>query len=150
LLIFFTQNSFAQENLSWQGYFSYTEIKDLSASTTQVFAASENALFSKNLTTNVVKTTNTIDGLSGQTISALYYSAASNKTLVGYENGLIIAINETDGTLLNIVDIINKQPPNIKKINHFMEIGGTAYVSCDLGLFNSTWRLCNLGYLFYW
>jgi hypothetical protein len=95
--------------LSWQGYFSYTEIKDLSASTTQVFAASENALFSKNLTTNVVKTTNTIDGLSGQTISALYYSAASNKTLVGYENGLIIAINETDGTLLNIVDIINKQ-----------------------------------------
>jgi hypothetical protein len=45
------------------------EIKDLSASTTQVFAASENALFSKNLTTNVVKTT-TIDGLSGQTISA--------------------------------------------------------------------------------
>jgi hypothetical protein len=57
LLIFFTQNSFAQENLSWQGYFSYTEIKDLSASTTQVFAASENALFSKNLTTNVVKTT---------------------------------------------------------------------------------------------
>jgi hypothetical protein len=62
LLIFFTQNSFAQENLSWQGYFSYTEIKDLSAST-QVFAASENALFSKNLTTNVVKTTNTYDGL---------------------------------------------------------------------------------------
>ena len=135
LLIFLTQNSFAQENLSWQGYFSYTEIKDLSASTTQVFAASENALFSKNLTTNVVKTTNTIDGLSGQTISALYYSAASNKTLVGYENGLIIAINETDGTLLNIVDIINKQlPPNIKKINHFMEIGGTAYVSCDFGI----------------
>ena len=135
LLIFFTQNSFAQENLSWQGYFSYTDIKDLSASTTQVFAASENALFSKNLTTNVVKTTNTIDGLSGQTISALYYSAASNKTLVGYENGLIIAINETDGTLLNIVDIINKQlPPNIKKINHFMEIGGTAYVSCDFGI----------------
>ena len=135
LLIFFTQNSFAQENLSWQGYFSYTEIKDLSASTTQVFAASENALFSKNLTTNAVKTTNTIDGLSGQTISALYYSAASNKTLVGYENGLIIAINETDGTLLNIVDIINKQlPPNIKKINHFMEIGGTAYVSCDFGI----------------
>ena len=135
LLIFFTQNSFAQENLSWQGYFSYTEIKDLSASTTQVFAASENALFSKNITTNVVKTTNTIDGLSGQTISALYYSAASNKTLVGYENGLIIAINETDGTLLNIVDIINKQlPPNTKKINHFMEIGGTAYVSCDFGI----------------
>jgi hypothetical protein len=39
------------------------------------FAASENALFSKNTTDNQIKTTNTIDGLSGQTISSLYYSA---------------------------------------------------------------------------
>jgi hypothetical protein len=78
----------------------------------------------------------------------LHYTIAQQAIKPWYENGLIIAINETDGTLLNIVDIINKQlPPNIKKINHFMEIGGTAYVSCDLGLFNSTWRLCNLGIL---
>lgn len=135
LLINFSQNSFAQENLSWQGYFSYNEIKDVSASATAVFAASENALFSKNVLTNVIKTTNTIDGLSGQTISSIYYSETSNKTLVGYENGLIIAINETDGSLLKVVDIINKQlPPNIKKINHFMEIDGIVYVSCDFGV----------------
>lgn len=127
--------SFAQSNLSWQGYFSYNEIKDVSESGTAVFAASENALFSKNLVTNVIKTTNTIDGLSGQTISALYYSAIFNKTIVGYENGLIIVINEADGSMLNVVDIINKQlPPNIKKINHFMEIDGVAYVSCDFGI----------------
>ncbi len=135
LLIFFTQNSFAQSNLLWQGYFSYNEIKDVSASASAVFAASENALFTKNLMTNVIKTTNTIDGLSGQTISALYYSAASNKTLVGYENGLIIVINETDGSLLKVVDIINKQlQPSIKKINHFMEFDSIVYASCDFGI----------------
>ncbi len=135
LLLFFIQMSFAQSNLLWQGYFSYNEIKDVSASTSVVFAASENALFSKNLATNVIKTTNTIDGLSGQTISALYNSAIFNKTIVGYENGLIIVINETDGSMLNVVDIINKQlPPNIKKINHFMEFEGIAYVSCDFGI----------------
>lgn len=135
LLINFSQNSFAQEKVSWQGYFSYTEIKDVSASVNAVFAASENALFSKNVMTNVFKTTNTIDGLSGQTISSIYYSETSNKTLVGYENGLIIAINETDGSLLKVVDIINKQlPPNIKKINHFMEFDGIVYVSCDFGI----------------
>jgi hypothetical protein len=49
-------------------------IKDVSVSTTTIFAASENALFSKT-TDNQIKTTNTIDGLSGQTISSLYYSA---------------------------------------------------------------------------
>ena len=126
---------FAQNNLLWQGYFSYNDIRDVSESPTSVFAASENTLFSKNTTTNHLKTTNTIDGLSGQTIASLYYSASSNKTLVGYENGLMIVINEADGSMLNVVDIVNKQlPSNIKKINHFMEYEGIVYVSCDFGI----------------
>ncbi|WP_291098407.1 MULTISPECIES: T9SS type A sorting domain-containing protein [unclassified Flavobacterium] len=129
------QLNFAQNNLLWQGYFSYNDIKDLSVSPTNIFAASENALFSKNTTTNQLKTTNTIDGLSGQTIASLYYSASSNKTLVGYENGLMTVINEADGSMLNVVDIVNKQlPSNIKKINHFMEYKGIIYVSCDFGI----------------
>jgi hypothetical protein len=71
------------------GLFFIHEIKDVSVSTTTIFAQS--ALFS-NTTDNQIKTTNTIDGLSGQTISSLYYSA--DKTLVGYENGLIVVINK--------------------------------------------------------
>ncbi len=119
----------------WQGYFSYNDIRDVSQSATAIFAASENALFSKNSSTNQIKTTNTIDGLSGQTIVSLYYSPTSNKTLVGYENGLMTVINEADGSMLNVVDIINKQlPANIKKINHFMEYNGIVYVSCDFGI----------------
>ena len=129
------QIGFAQSNLLWQGYFSYNEIKDISESPITIFAASENALFSKNTTTNQIKTTNTIDGLSGETISSLYYSTTTNKTLVGYKNGLMIVINESDGSMLNIVDIINKQiPSNIKKINHFMEYEGIVYASCDFGI----------------
>ena len=141
LLLLFVQMGFAQSNLSWQGYFSYNEIKDVSESATAVFAASENALFSKNTTTNLIKTTNTIDGLSGQTISSVYHSATFNKTIVGYENGLIIVINEADGSILNVVDIVNKQlPANVKNINHFMEFEGVTYVSCDFGIvqFNLT------------
>ncbi|EJL64250.1 type IX secretion system anionic LPS delivery protein PorZ [Flavobacterium sp. CF136] len=139
LIIF--QNSFSQNKLSWQGYFSYNEIKDVSEASNTVFAASENALFSKNSTTNIIKTTTTVDGLSGQTISTIYYSEASKKTLVGYENGLMIVINEKDGSMLKVVDIINKQlPSNLKKINHFMEYNGLIYVSCDFGIvqFNLT------------
>ena len=127
--------TFAQNNLLWQGYFSYNEIKDISQSPTTVFAVAENALFSRNTLTNQLKTTNTIDGLSGQTITALYYSPTFNKTIVGYENGLMIVINEADGSMLNIVDIINKQlPSSIKKVNHFMEYKGIVYVSCDFGI----------------
>lgn len=141
LFLFLFQFSFSQNRLSWEGYFSFNEIKDISESSVSVYAASENALFVKNATANTNKTITTVDGLSGQTISAVYYSEAFKKTIVGYENGLMTVINETDGSMLKVVDIINKQlAPNLKKINHFMEHNGLVYVSCDFGIvqFNLT------------
>ncbi|RED24656.1 hypothetical protein BD847_1391 [Flavobacterium cutihirudinis] len=141
LFLFLFQFSFSQNKLSWEGYFSFNEIKDISESSVSVYAASENALFVKNAAANTNKTITTVDGLSGQTISAVYYSETFKKTIVGYENGLMIVINETDGSMLKVVDIINKQlAPNLKKINHFMEHNGLVYVSCDFGIvqFNLT------------
>jgi hypothetical protein len=79
--------------LLWQGYFSYNEIKDVSVSTTTILLPQKTLCFLKT-TDNQIKTTNTIDGLSGQTISSLYYKAVFDKTLVGYENGLIVVINK--------------------------------------------------------
>jgi hypothetical protein len=139
--LFVLQITFAQTNLSWQGYFSYTQIKAVSESPTIIYAASENALFSKNTNTGIIKTSTTIDGLSGETITALYYSATSNKTIVGYQNGLLIVINEADGSMLKVVDIVNKNlPTSVKRINNFMEYGGIVYVATDFGIvqFNLT------------
>ncbi|MDR6968692.1 ligand-binding sensor domain-containing protein [Flavobacterium arsenatis] len=134
LFLISIQIGFSQNSKSWNSYFSYNEIKDVSESSDRVFAASENALFSKSDITNEIKTTNTIDGLPGQTISALYHSEKFNRTLVGYENGLLIIINP-DGSIKTVVDIINKQiNPTIKKINHFHEHEGIVYVSCDFGV----------------
>lgn len=141
LFLVLFQSGFAQGQLSWQGYFSFNEIKDISESSTTVFTASENALFSKNTASNAVKTITTVEGLSGQTISAVYHSESFKKTIVGYENGLMIIINETDGSIIKKVDIINKQlAASIKKINHLMEHNGLLYVSCDFGIvqFNLT------------
>lgn len=135
LLLLGVQAGFSQNNKLWKGYFSYNSIKDVSYSTDKFFAASENALFSTSSITNEIKTTNTIDGLPGQSISAIYHSPGFNKTVIGYENGLIVVLNENDGTMLNVVDIINKQiSPTIKKVNHFMEHEGILYISCDFGI----------------
>ena len=149
------QIGYSQNSQFWKGYFSYKEIKDISQSPTSFFAAAENALFSKNLATNTLKTTNTIDGLSGQTITKMYHSATFNKTIIGYENGLIIIINEADGSMLNIVDIItNGVNQNLKRINHFMEKDGIIYISCDFGIvqynlgtlgFGDTYRIGDSG-----
>lgn len=126
--------STAQIN-GWKGYFSFYGVRDMAQGTSRMVAASENALFTNNGGTNVTKTTTTIDGLSGQSISSVHYSQAFNKTLIGYENGLMTVINEADGSILKVVDIINKQlPPNIKKVNHFSEHDGMVYISCDFGI----------------
>ena len=135
VLFLFFQICLSQPFQKWKGYFSYNKIKDISESNNKIYAAAENTMFTKNLATNDIKTINTIDGLSGQTISAIYHSDAFNKTIVGYEDGLMIVINDADGSMLNIVDIINKNiPANIKRVNHFMEYDGVLYVSCDFGV----------------
>ena len=135
VLFLFFQICLSQPFQNWKGYFSYNTIKDISESSTKIYAAAENALFTKNLATNDIKTINTIDGLSGQTISAIYHSETFNKTIVGYEDGLMIVVNDADGSMLNVVDIINKNiPANIKRVNHFMEYDGIVYVSCDFGI----------------
>jgi hypothetical protein len=134
IVLFGTSFCFAQTSQAWKGYFSFTGIKDIAQSDSKVYAASENALFSHDPTTNQIKTTTTVDGLTGQTISAVYHSNTFNKTLIGYENGLITVIKQ-DGTILKVVDIINKEiPPNIKRVNHFMEYDGIVYISCDFGI----------------
>jgi hypothetical protein len=155
IALFSVHIGFSQNSQFWKGYFSYKEIKDISQSPTVFFAAAENALFSKNLTTNTLKTTNTIDGLSGQTITSLYHSVAYNKTIIGYENGLIVIVNVVDGTMINVVDIItNGVNQNLKKINHFMEYNNILYISCDFGIvqynlatsgFGDTYRIGDLG-----
>ena len=62
VLLFTFQWSWSQQNQNWKGYFSYNQIKDLSESATKVYAASENALFTKNTVSNNIQTINTIDG----------------------------------------------------------------------------------------
>jgi hypothetical protein len=149
LLLFILQTNFAQTS-SWTGYFSFNDINDLTTSSTKVYAASENALFEKNLATSELETTNTVDGLSGKTISAVYHSATSNKTIVGYENGLLIVINEADGTMKNVVDIVNKNiTSSSKNINHFMEYDGIIYISCDFGVIQYNLSTLLFGDTFY-
>jgi hypothetical protein len=68
----FTQNSFAQENLSWQGYFHTQRSKICQHQ--HKFLQLLKMLYSPRITTNVVKTTNTIDGLSNDFCTILQRS----------------------------------------------------------------------------
>ena len=136
ILILSTLIGYSQNSQLWKGYFSYNNIQDVSESANNVYAASENAYFKRNLVTNEISTTSTVEGLSGQTITQIYHSQIYKKTFIGHLDGLIIIVNDSDGAVLNVVDIINKQsvPPNKKRINHFMEYNGKIYIATDFGI----------------
>lgn len=136
LLTFFCINCFSQQNQLWKGFFSYNEIKDLSQSSSKVYAAAENSLFSKNVVTNELKTINSVNDFKAEIISSIHHSPTFRKVLVGNQNGLLLVVNEDDGSVLNVIDILNKAtiPPNKKKINHIYEYEGKAYLSCDFGV----------------
>ncbi len=103
----------------------------MSPAADKVYAAAENALFSKNLTSGELKTTTSVDGFKAEIITAMHHSEAFNKTLVGNSNGLLVVVNETEGTVLNVIDIVNKAtiPPNKEKINDIYEHDGKVYLS---------------------
>lgn len=135
ILLFFCGVSFSQNNLLWQGYFSYFQVKGLAETPTSVIASSENAIFTKNVTTNELKTLNSIDGLKAESISAIYKSSGTNITFIGNENGLLLLV-QPDGTILYKNGILAELPVpvTLKKINHFTEYNDKIYIATDYGI----------------
>lgn len=131
---FTTYFGFSQENKNWKGYFSYNRIKEIAETSNGIVVASENALFYKSSNSEKINTFSTIDGLSGEEITSVYYSSASKKTIVGFKNGLLQIIDSNG--VFNVVEILNKTSiaSSNKAINHFYENQDKLYISCDFGI----------------
>lgn len=123
------------ENL-WTGYFSYVSVQSISQGNDKIYAASENAIFTYDLSTQELNTISTINGLAGEDISTIYYSENYNLLVIGYENGLIEVVIDDEENILSVVDILDKPtiPPDKKKINHFNEYNGNLYISTQFGI----------------
>lgn len=121
---------------SWEGHFSYLDIVDVSKGTSKIFGAAENAIFSYDLETNEIQRISTINGLSGENITAIKYVEDKGVLLVGFENGLMQLYYESDDTFVTVIDILDKPtiPPNNKSINHFMVYNDYAYISTNFGI----------------
>jgi len=123
------------ENL-WTGHFSYVSVKSISQGNDKIYAASENAIFTYDLTTEEVTTISTINGLAGGYISTIYYSETHSLLVIGYENGLMEVVLDDEEDILTVVDILDKPtiPPDTKRINHFSEYNGNLYISTEYGI----------------
>ncbi len=129
--------NFAQDfSALWKGYFSFYNIKDVVQGNNKIYAASENAVFSYDTQTNQIAEITTVNGLSGEQISTIYYSIEYQLLMIGYENGLIEIAFDNGDNVLSILDIIDKPtiPPTSKRINHFNANGNLVYISTNFGI----------------
>lgn len=135
LLFCFTSILFAQQG-QWKGYFSYYDVKAFGAGATDIRVATQNAYFQYKANTGESTKVTPIEGLAGLEIVAFHYSAAFNKTILGYGNGLIQIVNESNKEVLNRIDISNRPgiSLNRRKVNHFFERNGLLYIACDFGI----------------
>ncbi len=137
IILLFPKFLFAQDfSALWDGHFSYNSIKDVSQGNNKIYAASENAVFSLDIQTNEIEELTTINGLSGETISTVYYSEVYGLLVIGYENGLIEVAFDDDDKILSVVDILDKPTiPSIdKRINHFNIHQNFIYISTNYGI----------------
>ena len=121
---------------NWNGHYSYHNSIDTSTGNGKIFTASENAIYIYSTQDDQLNVITTIDGLSGDFISNIYYSPNFNKLIIGFENGLIQIVDFNNDNILTIYDIIEKTtiPPNKKKINEFTEVDNIIYISTDYGV----------------
>jgi len=120
----------------WQSHYSYNRIVDVVDAGNSIFAAAENAVFRYDVTSNAIETITTVEGLSGENITTIYYSDIYETLVIGYETGLIELYFVSDGSVFSVVDIVEKQniTPERKRINHFYEHEDIVYIATDFGI----------------
>ncbi len=134
-LIFSTSLISAQVDYSdsWEDFFSYNNVKDFIKSENILYALSDNAIFTYDFTTQEIKKLSSVQGLSGETTSAIHYSTQSDRLVIGYKNGLVEVV-DSDGSITISADILNFNQTGEKSINDIFEYQGKLYLSSSFAI----------------
>ena len=115
---------------SWEDFYSYNNVKDFVKVDDVLYALTDNAIFTYDVLSGEIKKISSIQGLSGETTSAIYYyeSETFKGVVIGYENGLVEVIDD-DGSITISSDIVNFNQSGEKSINHISEFDNKLYLS---------------------
>jgi hypothetical protein len=132
ILSFLTYSQVDYSN-SWEDFYSYNNVKDFVKVDDIIYALADNAVFTYNETTLETKKFSSIQGLSGETTSAIFYNEKEKRLVIGYENGLIEVIDD-NGEITISSDITNFNQTGLKRINHISEFENTLYLSTPFAI----------------
>ena len=118
---------------SWEDFYSYNNVKDFVKVDDFIYALVDNAVFTFDENTSEIKKFSSIQGLSGETTSSIYYSSDFDRLVIGYENGLVEVI-DGNGAITISSDIVNFSQSGNKRINHISGFGNTLYLSTPFAI----------------
>ena len=121
---------------AWEGYFSFFKIKDVAVGNNLILAASENAIFTTDIYSDEQEEITSLEGLSGDEISAITFIENKELIVIGYENGLIQTYDLNSKKTKSYIDILQKPTitPNERPINDFYIYGNHIYISTNYGI----------------
>ncbi len=116
----------------WRDHLPFTFSELITESSTKIYVASENGIFSYNKQDKNVEKLTKVNLLSDVGISSIRYSEENQVLAVGYSNGNLDLIygNET----FNLSDIKREMISGSKVINDILFINEYAYLSCGFGI----------------
>ena len=119
---------------AWEAYYSYTNSSIGTLSNQTIVSAAENALFLFDSSQGTSETISTVEGLSGDTISAL--ATYGDYILVGHENGLLAQFNINTKNIIFESGITrsNTISAEKKQINHIHLADNAAYLATGFGI----------------
>lgn len=119
----------------WTAHYSFNTITDFQIENNSIYSAADNAVFIYDLDSSTIETISTVDGLIGEFISSIYYSATYDLVFIGYNNGTIDVVFK-DRKVRTFVDIVNKPTiaPNQKSINQFYEYQNKLFIATGFGV----------------
>lgn len=118
---------------SWEDFFSYNNVKDIVKQGDLIYALSDNAIFTYDLITQETQKISSVQGLSGETTSAIFFDDVTNRIVIGYENGLVEVVDQ-DGSITISADILNFNQSGERSINHIYKYEDTLYLSTSFAI----------------
>lgn len=134
-IFFFSAFFYGQTDYSdsWEDFYSYNNVKDFVKVDNVIYALADNAIFTYNINTEEINKISSVQGLSGETTSAIFYDTTFKRLVIGYENGLVEVVDD-DGVITISSDIVNFNQSGEKSINHISKLGNKLYLSTPFAI----------------
>lgn len=118
---------------TWRTHISFNAIKVVDASSSKVFAASDNGVLVFDKSDNSLSTITKLQGLSSSGITSIAADPSRQQVLVSYSDGILDIIKSNE--VVSFTRLKNSTTiSGSKKINHITVNGNFAYLSTDYGV----------------